>query len=50
MSEEEKVVIIQAEFECLYDPTHPVINVLETFDSIEEVQIIKVALKLRTKI
>ena len=45
MSEEEKLAIIQAEFERLYDPSHPVRNALETLDSIEEVRIIKEALK-----
>ena len=45
MSEEEKLAIIQAEFERLYDPSHAVRNDLETLDSIEEVRIIKEALK-----
>jgi hypothetical protein len=45
MSEEEKLAIIQSEFERLYDPNHPVRNNLETLDSIEEVRIIKNALK-----
>ena len=45
MSEEEKLAIIQSEFERLYDPNHPVRNNLETLDSIEEVRIIKEALK-----
>jgi hypothetical protein len=45
MSEEEKLAIIQSEFERLYDPNHPVRYALETLDSIEEVRIIKEALK-----
>ena len=45
MSEEEKLAIIQSEFEHLYDPNHPVRNAIETLDSIEEVRIIKEALK-----
>jgi hypothetical protein len=45
MSEEKKLAIIQAEFERLYDPNHPVRNNIETLDSIEEVRIIKEALK-----
>jgi len=45
MSEEEKLAVIQSEFERFYDPNHPVRNNLETLDSIEEVRIIKEALK-----
>jgi hypothetical protein len=45
MSDEEKLAIIQAEFNRLYDPNHPVRNNLETLDSVEEVRIIKEALK-----
>jgi hypothetical protein len=45
MSEEEKRTIIRSEFERLYDPYHPVRNNLETLDSVEEVRIIKEALK-----
>src|SRR5690554_1014898 len=45
MSDEEKLAIIQSEFERLYDPNHPVRNNLETLDSVEEVKIIKEALK-----
>lgn len=45
MSEEEKLAVIQREFERLYDPNHPVRNHLETLDSIEEVRIIREALK-----
>lgn len=45
MSSEEKLAIIQAEYERLYDPSHPVRNAIENLDSIEEVRIIKEALK-----
>lgn len=45
MSEEEKLAIIQSEFERLYDPNHPVRFAIETLDSVEEVRIIKAALK-----
>jgi hypothetical protein len=45
MSEEEKLAIIQSEFERLYDPNHPVRFAIETLDSVEEVKIIKEALK-----
>lgn len=45
MSEEEKLTVIQHEFERLYDPNHPVRNHLETLDSVEEVRIIREALK-----
>ncbi len=45
MSKEEKLAIIQSEFERLYDPNHPVRNAVETLDSVEEVRIIKEALK-----
>lgn len=45
MSDEEKLAIIQSEFERLYDPNHTVRNNLETLDSIEKVRIIKEALK-----
>jgi len=44
-SEEEKLAIIQSEFERLYDPNHPVRFAIETLDSVEEVRIIKEALK-----
>ena len=43
MSKEEKLAIIQAEFERLYDDRHPVKFAIETLDSIEEVRIIKEA-------
>lgn len=45
MRDEEKLAIIQSEFERLYDPNHPVRNNVETLDSVEEVRIIKEALK-----
>lgn len=45
MTEEEKLAIIQAEFERLYDDRHPVKFAIETLESIEEVRIIKEALK-----
>ena len=45
MSKEEKLAIIQSEFERLYDPNHPVRFAMETLDSVEEVRIIKEALK-----
>lgn len=45
MSIEKKLAVIQSEFERLYDPNHPVRNNLEMLDSIEEVRVIKEALK-----
>jgi hypothetical protein len=45
MSEEEKLAIIQSEFERLHHPDHPVRLAIETLDSVEEVRIIKEALK-----
>lgn len=45
MREEQKLAIIQRTFERLYDPSHPVRNAVETLDSVEEVRIIKEALK-----
>lgn len=45
MSEEEKLGIIQSEYERLYHPDHPVRFAIETLDSIEEVRIIKESLK-----
>ena len=44
-SQDEKNAIIQKEFSRLYDPYHPVRNNMETLDSIEEIRIIKEALK-----
>jgi len=45
MTEEEKLAIIQHEFDRLYDPSHPVRNNLETLDSVEVVRTIREALK-----
>lgn len=45
MTEEEKLAIIQREFDRLYDPSHPVRNNLETLDSVEVVRTIREALK-----
>lgn len=45
MSGEQKLAIIQSEFARLYDPNHPVRNNVETLDSVEEVRIIRKALK-----
>lgn len=44
-SDVEKLAIIQSEFDRLYDPNHLVRNNIETLDSIEEVRIIREALK-----
>jgi len=45
MSKEEKLAIIQREFERLYDLRHPVRNNLETLDSVDAVRTIREALK-----
>ncbi len=45
MTDVEKLTIIQSEFDRLYDPNHPIRNNLETLDSVEEVRIIREALK-----
>jgi hypothetical protein len=45
ISEEEKLAIIQSEFERMYNSNHPVRFAIETLDSVEEVRIIKKALK-----
>lgn len=45
MSEEEKLAVIQREFDRLYDPRHPVRNIIETLDSVEVVHTIREALK-----
>lgn len=45
MSTEEKLAIIQSEFDRLYELNHPVRFAIETLDSIEEVRIIKEALR-----
>ena len=44
-SDEEKLAIIQREFNRLYDPRHPVRNIIETLDSVEVVRTIREALK-----
>ncbi len=45
MTEEEKLAIIQREFDRLYDPHHTVRNHLETLDSVAVVRTIREALK-----
>jgi hypothetical protein len=45
MSSEEKLAVIQSEFDRLYDPTHPIRNNLETLDSVDEVRIIQQAVQ-----
>jgi len=45
MTDAEKLTLIQSEFDRLYDPNHPVRNNIETLDSVEEVRIIREALK-----
>jgi len=45
MSEEKKLAIIQNEYERLSHPNHPVRIAIETLDSVEEVRIIREALK-----
>jgi hypothetical protein len=40
MSDEEKLSIIQREFDRLYDPRHPVRTIIETLDSVEVVRTI----------
>ena len=45
MTEEEKLTVIQSQFDRLYDPYHPVRNNLETLDGIKEIRIVKEALK-----
>ena len=45
MTDEEKLAVIQREFDRLYDPHHPVRNHLETLDSVEVVRTIRGALK-----
>lgn len=41
MTDEEKLAVINSEFERLYDPYHPVRNNVETIESVEVVRIIK---------
>jgi hypothetical protein len=45
MADDEKLAIIQKEFDRLYDPDHNVRTNLETLDSVEEVRIVFEALK-----
>jgi methylase of polypeptide subunit release factors len=45
MCDEEKLAIIQREFDRLYDPHHPVRNNMETLDSVEVVRTIREGLK-----
>lgn len=45
MNEEKRQAIIHSEFERFYDPNHTVRFAIETLDSVEEVRIIKTALK-----
>jgi len=45
MSDEEKLAVIQSEFDRLYDPKHPVRNHLETLDSVDVVRTIRETLK-----
>lgn len=45
MTEEEKLAIIQREFDRLYDTSHPVRNRLETLDSVDMVRTIREALQ-----
>ncbi len=45
MTDEEKLAVIQRQFDRLYDPSHPVRNHLETLDSVEVVRTIREALK-----
>lgn len=45
MSDEEKLSILQREFDRLYDPRHPVRNIIETLDSVEVVRTIREALQ-----
>ena len=45
MSDEQKLAVIQREFDRLYDPNHPVRNRIETLDSVDVVRVIREALK-----
>lgn len=45
LSDEEKLAIIKGEFDRLYNPTHPVRNIIETLDSVEVVRTIREALR-----
>ncbi|GAB4346207.1 MAG: hypothetical protein Kow0089_23500 [Desulfobulbaceae bacterium] len=44
-SSEEKLAVIQQEFDRLYDPAHPLRNAIETLDSVQVVRTIREALK-----
>ncbi|MDR2809039.1 MAG: Eco57I restriction-modification methylase domain-containing protein [Tannerellaceae bacterium] len=45
MADEQKLAIINSEFERLYDPYHPVRNNVETIENVEIVRIIKESLR-----
>lgn len=45
MNEEKKLAIIKSEFDRSFDPSHSVRIAIETLDSLEEVRIIKEALR-----
>ncbi|HXK56129.1 MAG TPA: Eco57I restriction-modification methylase domain-containing protein, partial [Gammaproteobacteria bacterium] len=45
MSAAEKLAIIKQQFDRLYDPRHPVRNIIETLDSVEVVRTIREVLK-----
>lgn len=45
MTDDQKLAIINSEFERLYDPYHPVRNNVETIENVEVVRIIKESLK-----
>jgi methylase of polypeptide subunit release factors len=45
MTDDQKLSIINSEFERLYDPYHPVRNNVETIENVEVVRIIKASLK-----
>jgi type I restriction-modification system DNA methylase subunit len=45
MSEEAKLAVIQRQFDRLYDPSHPVRNIIETLDSVQVVRTIREALQ-----
>ena len=45
MSDEQKLAVIQREFDRLYDPNHPVRNRIETLDSVDVVRVIRETLK-----
>ncbi len=45
MTEEKKLAVIRGEFDRLYDPAHPVRNIIETLDSVEVVRTIREAIR-----